>query len=140
MLKFLRNLKLFKAAKLVVLWETIEDILYDTNAMLFISLFKLIVVEVFLLHFIACGWHYIGSTNLDEEAEEGFVIDDVDSWIVHFQIADADFNTRYLSSFYWTVTTMTTVGYGDISPQSNAEQAYSILIQVVSRDQSFQQF
>ena len=58
MLKFLRNLKLFKAAKLVVLLETIEDILYDTNAMLFISLFKLIIFEVFLLHFIACGWHF----------------------------------------------------------------------------------
>ena len=140
MLKFLRNLKLFKAAKLVVLWETIEDILYDTNAMLFISLFKLIIFEVFLLHFIACGWHYIGSTNLDEEAEEGFVVGDVDSWIERYQIGDADFDTRYLSSFYWTVTTMTTVGYGDITPQSNPERAFSLVIQVVRSDQGFQQF
>lgn len=34
---------------------------------------------------------------------------------------------RYISAFYWTITTLTTIGYGDISP-TNAEQMTFVII------------
>lgn len=37
----------------------------------------------------------------------------------------------YLTSFYFTVTTITTVGYGDISGGSSAEKVFCIIIMVV---------
>ena len=37
---------------------------------------------------------------------------------------------RYLVSLYFFFTTMTTVGYGDISPVTPYEQAYAIFIQL----------
>lgn len=37
-------------AKLLVVWETIEDYLYDTNFMLFMSLIKLFIIFSFILH------------------------------------------------------------------------------------------
>ena len=37
-------------AKLLVVWEMIEDYLYDTNFMLFISLIKLFIIFSFILH------------------------------------------------------------------------------------------
>jgi hypothetical protein len=37
----------------------------------------------------------------------------------------------YLTSFYFTVTTITTVGYGDISGHTKAEKIFCILIMVI---------
>jgi len=55
-------------------------------------------------HCIACAWHYI-AIHQDEPIE--------DSWIT----TDAKDNQEaYMTSLYWTITTFSTVGYGDISP------------------------
>jgi hypothetical protein len=37
---------------------------------------------------------------------------------------------QYLTSFYFTVTTITTVGYGDISASTNGEKYFCILIMI----------
>jgi glutamate mutase epsilon subunit len=36
----------------------------------------------------------------------------------------------YLTSFYFTVTTITTVGYGDISGHTDSERIFCIIIMV----------
>jgi hypothetical protein len=37
----------------------------------------------------------------------------------------------YWTSFYWTVTTITTVGYGDISGGNNVERIYCSFIMIL---------
>jgi voltage-gated potassium channel len=38
---------------------------------------------------------------------------------------------QYISSLYWVVTTLTTVGYGDITPVSNVEKIFTMIIMIM---------
>merc|ERR1739848_864265 len=38
---------------------------------------------------------------------------------------------RYMAALYWSMTTLSTVGYGDIVPTSDGERAYAMLAMVI---------
>ena len=40
------------------------------------------------------------------------------SWVSHIGIQDSSWGVKYIYSLYWSVTTIVTVGYGDITPQN----------------------
>ena len=54
-------------------------------------------------HIVACIW--IIAAKMDEDFDN--------TWIAGYQ--DVSNGELYLTSFYFTVTTITTVGYGDMS-------------------------
>ena len=37
---------------------------------------------------------------------------------------------RYLMAIYWSITTMSTVGYGDLIPSSDMERAYNLIAMI----------
>jgi CRP-like cAMP-binding protein len=49
----------------------------------------------------------------------------------NWSYASADVRTQYTASLYWTLTTMTTVGYGDIVPLSNYERAFACVVELL---------
>lgn len=69
-------------------------------------LFTIFVVLI-IAHWVSCGWIALGK------------IDD-----------KADYFTNYLRALYWTITTITTIGYGDITPTTNPQTIYTMFVQL----------
>jgi hyperpolarization activated cyclic nucleotide-gated potassium channel 1 len=70
------------------------------------------------IHISGCIWFYV--SNLGET--EKF------TWIDKQNISDKDDVEIYLTCIYFVFTTFTTVGYGDITPVSNSEKIFTIVM------------
>ncbi|EGR34768.1 hypothetical protein IMG5_002400 [Ichthyophthirius multifiliis] len=75
-----------------------------------ISLMKLFSFIIFFLHLICCLWLYVSFLNPNM------------NWLSKLQIQDQEWHVKYIYSFYFSTTTLTTVGFGDIQP-SNIQEA-----------------
>jgi hypothetical protein len=71
-----------------------------------------------LNHFFACLWYFVAKMqDLDP-----------DCWVVRLGYTDYPEYEMYMISFYWSLVTVTTVGYGDISAGTTAERIFGMLI------------
>jgi hypothetical protein len=87
----------------------------------FERLFFFAIIFLILCHILTCIWVITATFAGDEE-------DDV-SWIDGFD--EGNTGEIYITSLYYTVTTMTTVGYGDINGANTVERAVSIMIMLI---------
>ena len=83
--------------------------------------FYIIMLLVVAAHLLACMWIYIALyvTHGSSHAAQN------NNWMVEGGIRDTQIYAIYTAAIYWAMTTLTTVGYGDISPTSTGERLLS---------------
>ncbi|KAJ6375929.1 hypothetical protein OIU77_000821 [Salix suchowensis] len=94
---------------------------------LFTRIVKLLVVELYCTHTAACIFYYLATTM--PPSQEGY------TWIGSLQMGDYSYTSfreidlwkRYITSLYFAIVTMATVGYGEIHAVNVREMIFVMI-------------
>ena len=109
--KILRLLRLLKLLRLYRIRRMIESLQFKfPHAVFFIRSGQLLISLALMAHWLGCLWFSIGYTHggwlqLAGMIDENLQPTDIDSGAMD-----------WVTTVYWAITTMTTIGYGDIRP------------------------
>jgi hypothetical protein len=117
----LKILFFFKLHQLSEVYEYLEEMLFFEEAYEgLLSLTKLFIQIIVISHLIACFWAYAAlrerSNGTSSWLDKTFYDDPLKN-------VEIDWSRLYLYSWYWSLATMITVGYGDIAPRNDREVA-----------------
>ena len=150
LIKALRLTRLLRLVRLVKLARVIKIAQEQLQINPFVlQLVKLCFKMSFLIHLSACAWHWSASFDLPEDspfacqaraaAGQQTCFDErvtmaMATWLQYFEashFSNGEWPTTleaYTAAIYWAITTVATIGYGDIKSISNLERYMSMVI------------
>ena len=107
--RMIRVFRLARASR-IIRRLTADWVIHST----FIEAFKFFLYAFVVAHLLAClFWIWPGL--FYGEAEKTWRTENMDN------LMDDSVQKQYTNALYWSITTMTTIGYGDITPVREAE-------------------
>lgn len=104
-----------------------------------ISVLLLLMCSFALLaHWLACIWYFIG--NIEHEMEDpSTTIGWLDSLATQINqpynksdyTSGPDLQSKYITALYFTLSSLTSVGFGNVSPNTNTEKIFSICVMLI---------
>ncbi|KAL4495579.1 hypothetical protein ABPG72_014048 [Tetrahymena utriculariae] len=114
---------LIKLRELFVIEEVIHHKFFiSQNIQPSYTLIKLIYVDLFLAHLFSCGFLYAAFNGPSGQQ----------NWITQNQLDQSSWIVQYINSLYFSIITMTTVGFGDIHPYNYLEKVYVSIVTIIS--------
>lgn len=121
-LKALKLLKLVRLIRFSYIVMKIEDRMTSKTALLLVSLLKIFIYLFMIAHVTGCLMFLVSSQNISPssfvneiEKSDGYETNNDTTYI-------------YICCLYWSITTMVTIGYGDLHPISTSERFTAIIV------------
>jgi len=119
LLRLLKLARIFKASRIFKRLESRINIPFSV-----IGLIKFAILLLMVGHWMACLWCMVGGGQEEGAGRGGFTwinglhstYIEEDRWLTAWEI--------YTAAFYWSIVTITSVGYGDITPVSVFEMQW----------------
>ncbi|XP_074329531.1 potassium channel AKT1-like isoform X2 [Apium graveolens] len=114
---YFNMLRLWRLRRVSALFSRLEK---DKNFSYFwVRCSKMICVTLFAVHCAACCFYLIATRQHDPKK----------TWLAlsYDNFHDESLAVRYLTSMYWSITTLTTTGYGDLHATNNTEMIFDIV-------------
>lgn len=102
--KVFKLIRLFRLVRIIKIINIVSDLAIIPKN---IKMQMIIVSSLIVIHWIACGWVIIYPPGTENAID------------------------YYIKCFYWSVTTLTTIGYGDITPTTNIGRIYTMIIMIL---------
>ena len=148
-LRLLRLLRLLKVLKMKRYIQLLEDATQINLQVL--ALIKLLVGIIYLCHLLGCVWFYLHLSvfqpkhpHIPPDSTDEFIEqynleveqrrEEVTTWLTYYDHGSGLYGgvwRQYLYSVYWALMTLTTVGYGDITPTNDLERFYVLFCLLV---------
>jgi len=78
---------------------------------------------------LACIWHGIG--DIEKSNEFGWIQELRKNLNLHYNSTGPSIQTRYITSLYFTLSSLTSVGFGNVSPNTDAEKIFSVCVMII---------
>jgi len=117
-----RLLRLVKLIRIFRLFRLMRNMETSGIHLSYIDSQYLILKVLFVCHFVACFW--IATVTLGTGQSKN-------TWISNFGFDGAPKMDTYIASIYWSITTLFSIGYGDISATNTNERIYSMVIEIL---------
>ena len=123
--KVIRILRLIKLTKYLNVTKNMNYLTDKANiSPSVLNIFYTIINVLVVGHFLACVWWGVASqlTNHPWYDNDNYT---------YMNLREAPFRVQYVTSLYLSITTLTTTGYGDITPNNTLERLMAIFIFVL---------
>ncbi|XP_026079075.1 potassium voltage-gated channel subfamily H member 6 [Carassius auratus] len=97
-------------------------------------LFLLMCTFMLIAHWLACIWYAIGHVERPY-MKTGWLDNLADQLGKHYNDSDASsgpsIQDKYITALYFTFSSLTSVGFGNVSPNTNSEKMFSICVMLI---------
>lgn len=125
LIRALRLIRLIKLARLLKLKKNIRILEDYIGGPAVMTLLTLLFQGLFVAHMLACFWLIVGT-------QMGEMSGSREAWYLETSMEDREDESQYyFASMYWSFSTMTTVGYGDIVGTRDDERLYACVAMMV---------
>eukprot|EP00347_Sterkiella_histriomuscorum_P011514 403372162 len=118
----LQKMMVIRLTRFVKIDKLLIQIVTDLMHAMF-RFFKLISFAFYCSHWLACLYYSTAFAIQTSEPK---------TWVNQTGLQNSSVGEKYVNALYWVVTTMATVGYGDIKPQTTQERLIAILVMLIS--------
>lgn len=117
--KLIQLVRLFKKLKSFLFLKSVDSFMIRNKRIVHFG--KIFGMVALCLHLVSCIFYV--SARIDDF--------NPNTWVSRNELKNAEASVKYLASIYWAITTLATIGYGDITPYTAIEKATGMIWMII---------